>query len=220
MRRKFALLLTLIMLSGCALAGCQQEQENNQVESDWTGSVEAVCDNVINVGDFLGMTYAEIESAGRIKELSHFRSGGSPVYSLTEYDGVYLLFPSVNDVSSTEAVREEIWGEFPIKLLTDDSSVEVYPGLCAGMSAEEVKKAAVQWDDIYISSENSLYYTSFVHDSWKITAAWAVPEEMFSEWCGSLSDEDDYYAEFLEFIKPFRHEPVGVVVELSLEKIE
>ncbi len=216
-RNNLILLFTVIVLSGCACFGCRKgngsETELIQADSSETVAVDAA-----DVGDFLDMTFSEIESLGRIKELSYFRDGGSPVYSLTEYDGVYLVFPSVNDISSAEAVKNETMDRKPVKLLSEDSSVELF-GLYAGMSAEDVKKIAAEWDDIYMSSENSLYYTSFSRGSQKITAAWAIPEEIFSEWCGGLSDKDDYYAEFLDFIKPFRYEPVGSIVELSLENM-
>ncbi len=216
-RNNFAPLFTVIILSSCVFFGCRignsTEIEQIQADSSETFTVEAsyVC-------DFLNMTYSEIESSGKIKELSYFRDGGSPVYSLIEYDGVYLVFPSVNNISSVEAVRNETMDKKPIKLLSWDSSAELF-GLYVGMSAEDVKKIAAEWDDIYMSSENSLYYTSFSRGSQKIIAAWAIPEEIFSEWCGGLSDKDDYYTEFLDFIKPFRYEPVGSIAELSLENV-
>ena len=84
----------------------------------------------------------------------------------------------------------------------------------------KVNNLNIGWDDVYMSSENSLYYTSFKRDENEVTAAWAIPDDMFSEWSASLDDEDDYYAKFLEFIQPFKSEPVGTIVELSVKKVE
>lgn len=85
------------------------------------------------------------------------------------------------------------------------------------MTAEEVKAFHIEWEDIYFSSENSLYYSSFTNDSYEITAAWAIPEKMFSEWEASLGDNYYYYS-FFDFIKPFKDEPVGMIVELAFKK--
>ena len=202
MKRTVALLIACILMV-CSLAGCRKTKDE-----DGAGDVETV-------EDLLGMTYREITAAGIGLELSFYEGGGSPVYEITGREGLYLVFPAAQVGASAEIPPNE---KLPVKLLVRSGEIKVTPGISVGMTAGDVKPFQIVWEDVWMSSENSLYYTSFRSGADRITAAWAIPEEMFSAWAAGLRDEDDYYAEFLRFIEPFRREPVGTIVELSVEK--
>ena len=166
------------------------------------------------------MTYSELVATKKTLTLSYYEGGGSPVYAVEEYEGVYIVYPAVSDEPQMNNLAESISDEIPVKLVIRNSETGIHPGLRVGMPAEKVNNLNIAWDDVYMSSENSLYYTSFKRDENEVTAAWAIPDDMFSEWSASLDDEDDYYAKFLEFIQPFKSEPVGTIVELSVKKVE
>ncbi len=167
----------------------------------------------------LNMTYEEIRTAGIIMTLSHYESGGSPVYEISGLDEVSVVFPAATDNTSSANTEAELMAEYPVKILIHGVNIEILPGVKVGMDAETVSASGMEWDEVYMSSENSLYYTTHAEDSFCLTAAWAIPEELFIEWADSLSDDADYYAEFQKLIEPFRETPVGKIVEISIERI-
>lgn len=167
--------------------------------------------------DILGKTYQELKNEEHTMTFSYYEGGACPVYKLGDYEGVYVVFPAVSDIAQPDDAENGIQEDFPVKILIQSSDIEIQPGLQVGMTAEETKPLHILWSDVYMSSENSLYYTSFTYEDREITVAWSIPEEMFSDWVASLQDEDDYYAEFLQFIQPFQSEPVGTVVEITVK---
>lgn len=226
MTRKFKTVIVACIAMGCVLIGCKEtnDDEENvnstfcQQEQGTTDANKNVEQKESGIEEILNMTYSELVATEKTLTLSYYEGGGSPVYAVEEYEGVYIVYPAVSDEPQMNNLAESISDEIPVKLVIRSSETEIHPGLRVGMPAEKVNNLNIAWDDIYMSSENSLYYTSFKRDENEVTAAWAIPDDMFSEWSASLNDEDDYYAKFLEFIQPFKSEPVGTIVELSVKK--
>lgn len=228
MKRKVGTVIVACIVMSCVLIGCQEtngDEENvnstfDQQEQDTIDLAENVEHKESGIEEFLNMTYNELVATEKTLTLSYYEGGASPVYEIGEYEGVYIVYPSVSDAAQVNNAAESINDEVPVKLVIQSSEVEIHPGLRVGMTAEATENLEIAWDDIYMSSENSLYYTSFKRDENEVTVAWAIPDDMFSEWSASLNDEDDYYAKFLEFIQPFKSEPVGTIVELTVKKVE
>ncbi len=205
----------IVLVIGCLLIGCQgthDEEKTPDSASDTQVYEESE--------KLLGMTFRDIRAYGMTLKLSYFEGGGSPVYEISGLDGMYLVFPAMTDGADDEAAEESVKKKYPVKLLIQSDGVAVPPGIKVGMTAGEVIPLEIKWDDVYMSSENSLYYTSFDDGADRITAAWAIPEDMFSTWAAGIGDEDDYYAEFLKFIQPFKDKPVGTVAWLAIERIK
>lgn len=221
------LFCTLIL---CLLVSCQKFHDEKNLDSSqdrltndtshYDKNIESKAKSDSDVEELLKMTYNEIKKSGVAMSLSYYEGGGSPVYKIDEHEGLYLVFPPIEADISGNVSDEFLNDNFPKKLLIQSKDIYVYPGISVGMSAEEVKLFHIEWEDIYMSSENSLYYTSFQNGTQRITSAWAIPEKTFSAWAAGLSDEDDYYAKFLEFIQPFKTEPIGTIVELTVEEME
>ena len=228
MKKKIGTVIVACIVMSCVLIGCQETNgDEGNVNSTLDQQRQDTTDSNINVEqeesgieEFLNITYNELVATEKTLTLSYYEGGGSPVYAVEEYEGVYIVYPAVSDEPQMNNLAESISDEIPVKLVIRNSETEIHPGLRVGMPAEKVNNLNIAWDDIYMSSENSLYYTSFKRDENEVTAAWAIPDDMFSEWSASLNDEDDYYAKFLEFIQPFKSEPVGTIVELSVKKVE
>lgn len=220
--RKNIILPLFFIVTLCLLVSCQKTQPQDGEISDATLDFQTndtvPCDeyvesDTITKDEFdylLEMTYNEMETAGITMCLSYYEGGAAPVYEIAEHEGVYLVFAS----------EEGIHDAYPMALYIRDVGIEAFPGIEVGMTAEEVEEFSIEWEDVCMSSENSLYYTSFRIDTKMITAAWAIPEVMFSTWVASLNDEDDYYAKFTEFIQPFQNKPVGTIVELTVKILE
>lgn len=228
MKKKIGTVIVACIVMSCVLIGCQETNgDEGNVNSTLDQQRQDTTDSNINVEqeesgieEFLNITYNELVATEKTLTLSYYEGGGSPVYAVEEYEGVYIVYPAVSDEPQMNNLAESISDEIPVKLVIRNSETEIHPGLRVGMPAEKVNNLNIAWDDVYMSSENSLYYTSFKRDENEVTAAWAIPDDMFSEWSASLDDEDDYYAKFLEFIQPFKSEPVGTIVELSVKKVE
>lgn len=225
--RKNVLLFVVCAAICVIFTSCQETGREKNIVVDNQDTQETFMEETIGkesdnvkIESLLDMTHGDMTRTGKTTTLSHYDGGASPVYELVEYEDIFVVFASTSDVAAEDSLEDTLEDQCPIKLLVRSSEVEVDPGLMVGMSAENVALLGLEWEKIYMSSENSLYYTTFQNDSRKVTAAWSIPEEMFSEWAMSLNDSDDYYSKFLEFIQPFKNEPVGTIVELTIEKAE
>lgn len=198
------------------LAGSGNSTGNKGAERE--RELEAQSENPA-ISAMLEMTFGELLAGGNIETISYYESGSAPVCQ-TGDEGIYLIFPAVTDNTSAEAAEKEIMDKFPVKILIRSENAEPIFGLKVGMDAAEANAVISEWNDVHMSSENSLYYTTYAKDSVCLTAAWEIPDELFSEWVNTISDEADYYAEFLKFIEPFKKEPVGKIAELAIEKMD
>ena len=197
MTRKFKTVIVACIVMGCVLIGCKEtnDDEENvnstfcQQEQGTTDANKNVEQKESGIEEILNMTYSELVATEKTLTLSYYEGGGSPVYAVEEYEGVYIVYPAVSDEPQMNNLAESISDEIPVKLVIRSSETEIHPGLRVGMPAEKVNNLNIAWDDIYMSSENSLYYTSFKRDENEVTAAWAIPDDMFSEWSASLNDD-------------------------------
>lgn len=167
----------------------------------------------------LDMTYTELQAAGELGELVYYIGGGAPVFSLTHVEDVFLEFPGVSDVSSLDSIGSELCDRTPTRLLIENAAVtvDILP-IAVGMTADTDRELLPTPEEIYTSSENALYYTVYSTAGYKVTAAWAIPEEMYTEWASDLPEDVEYYAAFDAWVQTFQTEPVGTIQQILIEK--
>ncbi len=169
---------------------------------------------------FLDMTFSEIEAAGYTLEHLQGNNGwaGWPSYSISGYVSVTLTF----QVSYREATREHLINVIPDGVEITNPNITIN-GLRVSMTGEEAKKAVTSWGDVFFSHENGgpNYVTTYNNNGYKITAYWAMPEDMYNNLLASLPKEwgDEAYVEAKkQLIEPFKDDPVGEIIVLNIEK--
>lgn len=175
----------------------------------------APADNSPFYTGFFGLTRDEIGKKGYTLTQSNSRTDGSSVYEISGYSNLKLVYAPDNSAN-------------PAEIEISDSSVETFLGLKAGMAADDAVIDKIVWEDIKTSAENSLYYTSVTSDGYIVTAAWSIPEAMFTEWekdvFSTLGTEynqefiNAYQKAYSDFVAQFKNDPVGKIEYLIIKK--
>lgn len=202
--------------------GCAKQ--NIVLQESTMPTQETVTESDSELFPYFAKTYGELKDTNVLGELSYFIGGAMPVYALAEQTDVYLVFPAVSAVSEEKAIEAELWEKVPTQLLLETSEVDIKMlPISVGMDGERDRDSLPVWEDIYISTENARYYTVYHKAGYKITAAWAIPEDQYIAWAATLPEDADdtvYYTKFSEWVKTFRTEPVGVIQQIIIENID
>lgn len=215
MRKWLCILLLCSMCPG--FWGCNQAEVTEESISANKEMHETSADEKsTTLLSLLDMTYAELQADNELGEIAYYIGGGAPVFSLTHVKDVFLEFPAVSDFDSIEA---ELCDRKPTRLLIENAAVtvDILP-LAVGMTADTDRELLPTPEEIYTSTENALYYTVYSTAGYKVTGAWAIPEEMYTAWAKELPDDVEYYAAFAEWVQTFQTEPVGTIVQILVER--